>query len=49
MQVTGQAYNRTEWIFDLILGLTRNVFNDVDLENIFGAKNVIAHFADKAP
>lgn len=44
MQVTGQAYNRTEWIFDLILGLTRNVFNDLDLENIFGTKNVITHF-----
>lgn len=47
MRVTAEGYQRLEWIFDMILGLSRNIFNDPILEETFDVKSVIIRAAQR--
>lgn len=45
LQVKTPDASRYEWVFDMLLGLSRNVFNDALLEAIFDTEKVIQRVA----
>lgn len=41
LQVKTPDASRVEWIFDMILGLSKNVFHDQRLETVFTTDNIL--------
>lgn len=46
LQVTIPGASRREWIFDMMLGLSRNIFNDPLLEGIFDTEKIMQRVRD---